>query len=622
VIERIETLPVLLLCSMRSRFRSPLPIPAFSAYLKLRRLSEDDLRRIVIKVRRTAGLLTDEDIAHVVERAEGVPLFAIELARFVGEQRARVGDREIPATLADLLTARLDQLGPPKRMAQIAALIGDGIPLKVLEAVANVSARQFRPQLRTLIASGVLQANEYPNVHFAFTHSLLKEAAYNTLLRSQRRELHRRTAVVISEKFTEIADSRPELLAHHWTSGDELELGLAQWKRAGDAAAARGAFSEAEQSYQNGITALVGLPPSPERDVEELTLRSLLADVLRITRGFSSPETMEATARARAIADRKGDRAQHLLQMWGEWTAASSSGNHVAAFKLAHQLYSLALADGGRNSLAYAHMIEMTSRYRVGDLAGAEDHFRRGEELFVAPEFRQRPGVIAQTYGNAAMIAWLRGADAEAKRRIDYALAVARDNDNPYDLAYAQSMAAIHMALLDELEAAADLAQEAIFLSDKHTFPQFAAISRVALGRTQAQQGLVAKGMALIREGLARMAEASVRVAITRYMTWLAEELLRGGSPNEALVAVEQALEVNPEETFFRPETLRVRGEIHRFRGALNEAEQDFLKAIRLSNQMGARRFRDRSTRSLQRLLQSNNAAYEVASGGDRSAPW
>ena len=105
------------------------------------------------------------------------------------------------------------------------------------------------------------------------------------------------------------------------------------------------------------------------------------------------------------------------------------------------------------------------------------------------------------------------------------------------------------------------------------------------------------------------MAGTSVRVAITRYMTWLAEALLRAGSFNEALVAVEEALQINPQELFFRPETLRSRGEILRRIGELGEAERDFLEAISLANRMGARRFRDRATSSLQRLLQGDAAA-------------
>src|SRR6266851_5357624 len=568
LVERIKTLPVLMLHSMRPGFRPAWAVSGCSADLNLRRLSDNDLRRIVVKVRRTAALLTNEDVAHVVERAEGVPLFGIELARFVGEQHARAADQEIPTTLADLLTARLDQLGPAKPVAQLAAVIGDEIPLKVLEAVSEIPAPRFRLLLRTLIKTGVLQeVKRYPDVHYAFAHSLLREAAYDALLRSQRRELHRRAASVISDKFEEIASSRPELLAHHWTNAGELELGSAAWERAGGFAASRRAFSEAERAYQSAVSALMGLPPSQQRDATELSQRSLLADVLRITRGFSAQQTVEATARARA------------------------------------------LADGGFDSLAHSHMIEMTSRYRVGDLIGAEDYFRRGKDFFAAPEFRRRPGVIAQTYGNAALIAWILDDEAEAQRRIDHALAVACDNDNPYDLAYAECMTAIHLVLLNKLEGAADFARSSIALSDKHTFPQFAAISRVALGRAQAGLGFAAEGTRLMREGLARMAGTSVRVAITRYMTWLAEALLRAGSFNEALVAVEEALQINPQELFFRPETLRSRGEILRRIGELGEAERDFLEAISLANRMGARRFRDRATSSLQRLLQGDAAA-------------
>jgi class 3 adenylate cyclase/tetratricopeptide (TPR) repeat protein len=604
LVERIRTLPVLMLHSMRPGFRPASLVPDYSTHLYLSRVANDDLRRIITKVQPTAVSLTDEDVEHVLRRAEGVPLFGIELARFVGEQHARTTYPEIPATLSDLLAARLDQLGPAKSVAQIAAAIGSEIPLRVLEAVADISLPRLRARLKTLRQSGVLQEeNRYPNVIYKFTHALLRDAAYDALLKSRRRELHRRIATAIAERFSTFAASRPEFLAYHWTNAGEFELGSAAWEQAGDFAASRRAFTEAERAYQNAITGLMNVPPSHERDPKELRLRSSLADALRITHGFSAQETIEATVQARALADRNGDRAQQFLQMWGAWTAASSSGNHAAAITLANEFYRLALADGNPDRLAHGHMIQMTSRYRVGDLIGAEDHFRRGEAFFAAPEFWQRPGLIAQTYGNAALIAWILDDEAEAQQRVNHALAVARAKDNPYDLAYAECMTAIHLVLLNRFEAAAEFARSSIVLSDKHTFPQFAAISRVALGRAQARLGFAAEGTTLMREGLARMAGTSVRVAITRYMTWLAEELLRASSFNEALVAAEDALQINPQELFFRPETLRLRGEILIHTGRLDEAERDFLEAISLANRMGAKRFRDRATASLQQLL-------------------
>jgi class 3 adenylate cyclase/tetratricopeptide (TPR) repeat protein len=606
LVERIRTLPVLMLHSMRPGIRPTWPDSDYSVHFHLNRLADDDLRRIISKVQRTTVLLTNEDVTHVLQRAEGVPLFAIELARFVAEQHGRTTGREIPGTLSDLLAARLDQLGPAKSIAQVAAVIGSEIPLGVLEAVSELTSPRLRMRLKTLKQSGVLQEEKrYPNVVYTFTHALLRDAAYEAILKTRRRELHRRIATVVTERFITFAASRPELLAHHWANAGELKLALTAWEQAGDFAASRRAFTEAERAYQNALDALIGVPASPERDAKELALRSSLAHALRITRGFSAQQTIEETARARALADRTGDRAQQLLQLWGAWTAASSNGNYVAATRLANQFYSLAVADGDPDRLAHAHMIQMTSRWRIGDPIGAEDHFRRGESFFVAPEFQRRPGVIAQTYGNAALIAWVLDDAGAAQQRIDHALAIARDNDNPYDLAYAGYMAASHFIFLDKFEKAADFARNSVSLSDKHTFPQFAAISRVALGRAQARLGFSTEGTMLIREGLAQMARASVRVAITLYMTWLAEELLRVRSFNEALIAVQDALQINPQELYYRPETLRVRGEILMHSGRLDVAERDFLEAIGLAKRMGAKRFQDRAAASLQQLLRA-----------------
>jgi class 3 adenylate cyclase/tetratricopeptide (TPR) repeat protein len=604
IVDKIKNLPVLMLQSMRPGFSMPWPVAPHSSDLPLRRLSDDELREIITCIGSDSDLMTSNDIAQVVGRAEGVPLFGIELTRLVGERSARGADRDIPATLSDLLTARLDQLGPAKSLTQVAAVIGDEIPLRLLEAVAEVPARRIRSLLATVRKRGVLrEEGRYPNIEYAFTHSMLRDAAYDALLKRERTQLHRRAATVITDRFGAVAASRPELLAYHWSKAGELKRAVDAWQRAGDFAVARWAFKEAAQGYQNAISILTDLPCSPERDAAELTLQSLLADALRLTHGYSAPQTKEVMARARALADKSGDRSQRALQLRGAWVAASSSGDYAAGTKLADEFYRLALADGGIDILAHAQMIQMTSRYRVGDLIGAEDHFERGGEFFQVPNFQRQPGRIAQTYGNAARIAWILGDDVAAQRRIDHALTIARQNGNPYDLAYAQYMAAIHAVLVDELKLAIDLAKSSNDLSIEYGFAQFATISRIALGRAQAGLGLPRDGVKLIHEGLAGMADTSARVAVTLYLTWLAEAHALAGSLDEALVVVEDALRTNPQELFFRPETLRLRGEIQMRRGSLGEAERDFLEALALSRRIGAKRFGDRATRGLQRLL-------------------
>jgi tetratricopeptide (TPR) repeat protein len=270
---------------------------------------------------------------------------------------------------------------------------------------------------------------------------------------------------------------------------------------------------------------------------------------------------------------------------------------------LADQVLELAQADGSQVALAHAHMIQMTSRYRAGDLVGAEDYFERGQDLFKSLGFQKHPGWAAQTYGNAARNAWIMGHEARAQQRIDLALSIARQNDSPYDMAFSQHMAAIHAVLTDELAHAAQFAEDSIRLSDKFGFPQFAAISRIALGRAKAGSGAPADGIGLIRDGLAGMAGTGSRVAITLYMTWLAEAQLLGGLLDDGLQSAEQALEMNPQELFFRPASLRLRGDLRARKGLTAEAERDFREAMYLSAQMGARLFYDRAAESLHRLI-------------------
>ena len=164
-------------------------------------------------------------------------------------------------------------------------------------------------------------------------------------------------------------------------------------------------------------------------------------------------------------------------------------------------------------------------------------------------------------------------------------------------------MAAIHAVLAGLYGRAAAFAASCIDLCDEYGFAQFTAASRAALGRAEIGLGLVEEGTKLIGEGVGGMLAGPVRVGITMYITWLAEAHLCAGSIPQAIVAAEEALRINPQELFMRPESLRLRGEIRARLGMFAEAEQDFFSAIELANRMGAKRFAERATTSLQNLL-------------------
>ena len=627
MVARVASLPVLLVATVRPELQPAWVGEPHVTMLPLSRLGRRDSAGIVAGVAKDKTL-PDEVIQQVLVHADGVPLFIEELTRTLLESGLlrETSDRYVldgplpplatPTTLQASLVARLDRLSSVKDVAQIGAAIGREFSHELIAAVSTLLPPDLEAALERLTASGLVsRRGSVPDASYAFKHALVRDAAYVTMLRSQRRQLHASIAKTLVEQFPALADSQPEIVARHFAEAGLAAEAIGYWRRAGQLAASRGAFGEAQQAYQAALSILLAMPSSSDRDALELPLQGSLADVLRITRGYSAPETIAATTRARMLSEKSGDIAQQFSQVVGMWAAASSSGDYRTARRLADQVLELALVDRSDVSLAHAHMIQMTSWYRIGNLLAAEDYFERGKHLFKSPEFRKQPGWTAQTYGNAANMAWIMGDQVKSQQRIDKMLSVAQENDSPYDLAFAQSMAAILAVLSDNLPAATRFAENSMQLSHEHGFPQFLPISRIVLGRATAGSGAPAEGIALIREGLAGMASAGSRVGMTEYVTWLAEAELLGGFLDDSLRTAEHALTLNPQELFFRPASLQLRGDLHAQKGLSAKAEQDFREAMDLSTRMGAKRFHDRAAASLQRLMNAKPPGSQRSPG-------
>ena len=600
LVERAADAALLILYTARKDFDALWPAGRHHTRIALERLDADCVRQLVVAA--ASQTLADDVIAKILSRADGVPLFAEELARLVTERNRGAADREIPSTLSDLLMARLDKLGPAKEIAQIASVLGREISYRLIEAVSGVEEKVLRALLSRLIEAEILiPSGARPDDSYSFKHALLEDAAYSALLKRQRLDLHRRAATVIAEQFSKIAGEQPEILAQHWTEAGEPARAIPAWQRAGRLATTRRALKEAQVAYEQAIALLQTLPETPDRDLLEFALQSTLADVLQITRGYSAPQTIATMSRARQLAGAGGRLSQKLRQAQAEWAAASSAGNYAQAGGLADQFLSLAQADGRPANLAQAHMIQMTSHYRAGDLIGAEEAFLTGAPYFEAPDFVRRPGVSAQTFGNAALIAWMMDDIDQAHRRMGSALALSLGTGHPYDLTFAQSMSAVFAALASNLDQAEAVAERSLALCQEHGFPQIAPISKIVLGRARAGLGRHAEGIALIRDGLDAMALAGTRVAMTEYLTWLAEAQAFNGALDDAARSIDEALRINPQELFFRPESLRLRGEFNLALGREASAEADFSEAMTLAKRMGAKLFHTRAAASQER---------------------
>ena len=281
---------LLLLYTARPEFRAPWPLRAHHTQITLNRLSSRNVRTMVgqVAAHKLAQALSEETIAAMVERTGGVPLFVEELTRAVLESGdAKLTGHEIPVTLHDSLMARLDRLGPAKEVIQVGAVIGGEFSYELLHAVHPIAEADLQRALRTLADAELLYVRGIaPEATYLFKHALIRDAAYEALLKSRRKELHRLVARTIDEQFTALKEAHPEVLARHWTEAGETEPAIAQWSRAGKAAEAHNAFSEALESYQQALALLNLLPESPERDLRELELRQSVVQMLWMTRGL------------------------------------------------------------------------------------------------------------------------------------------------------------------------------------------------------------------------------------------------------------------------------------------------------------------------------------------------
>jgi predicted ATPase len=277
LVEQGATVRLLLLYTARPEFRAPWPMRPHHTQINLNRLTAGNVRAIVAQVAAKIAL-SDETVATVVERTGGVPLFVEELTRAVLESGdAKLTGREIPATLHDSLMARLDRLGPAKEVIQIGAVIGSEFNYELIHAVHPIAEDELQGALRKLTDAELLYVRGIaPDSTYQFKHALIRDAAYEALLKSRRKELHRRVARTINERFATFKESHPEVLARHWAEAGEIEPAISAWQKAGERAVAQRAFREAEQHYRDALTMLLALPESNERASRELTMQLAL----------------------------------------------------------------------------------------------------------------------------------------------------------------------------------------------------------------------------------------------------------------------------------------------------------------------------------------------------------
>jgi tetratricopeptide (TPR) repeat protein len=490
LIDVIDQLHALLVVTYRPEFAPPWVGRRQATLLALRRLTRNETHELVLRLVGNK-LLLDDLCRDIVERADGVPFYAEEIAKAALEARDEIGAAHavttasfaahpVPASLHGPLMARLDRLGAGKEVAQIGAAIGPEFSHQLVVSVAAKNEPDVGEALDRLVQAGLASRRGVPpHATYLFKHALIRDAAYGALLREQRRALHATIADALEADSPDIALSHPEVVARHCVEAGLIERAASLWGAAGRQSLARCALVEAMEQLKRALGLIESLPGTQELRREEIELQIALMTALYSVKGYGAVETAAALERARGLITRSeslGEPVEDPLAIFavldGLFTANYMAFNGDALLALSKQYLSLADTQDNVDVKIAATLNSALALCATGSLKAARAQFDRAVALFPCAnpdalialcgfDFRH-PGL-----GNRGACLWLLGYPEAALSDCEQAIAGARDGKHAVTFLITVPVAITVLARLGRYDAAIALADEVEAVSDE-----------------------------------------------------------------------------------------------------------------------------------------------------------
>jgi class 3 adenylate cyclase/tetratricopeptide (TPR) repeat protein len=624
VADRIQTLRVLLIATFRPEFDPPwIGLPHVTA-VTINRLTQ---RQVGAMIDGVVGnkLLPASTRQDIIERTDGIPLFVEEMTKAVLEAEdegtarrtvAAVPSRAVavPASLHASLMARLDRLGPAKEVAQFGAVIGREFSHELLASVVPKSEAELGSALDRIIQAGLLfRQGVPPHATYLFKHALLQDAAYGTLLRGKRQELHARVAAVLEQRFADVVNRQPELLAHHLTTAGETRPAIDWWLEAGKHAAQRSAHVEAIAHFERALTLLRLLPEAPERDNQEIEIQTARGLSLFVARGAGSIEASEAYGRATDLCEKHGDHRHSFAALWGLWLSRVSSGRRgdfAAALNLSGKLLVLAQGPPDAGLRLQAHHSAWTTHFFCGAPETTLGHCQAGCQLYDMEQHRSHallygghdPGVCARYTG--AYVEWLLGYPAKALASADDAVVLAERLAHPFSLELALMWATMIHHIRREPEQALRQARRAEALAAEHRLATPISPIMLQVGAL-AEQGEAVEALAQLRAASAGKQGPVTLFAFKPYaLALLSMTQEQVGDHAAALETIAAALAASEESgaQWWDAEMHRRKGMVLLARDDPEASEACFVHSKKIAQRQNARSLELRASTSLARL--------------------
>ena len=590
---------------MRPEFEAPWAgLPNVST-LTLGRLNPDQVENIVMQMTQ-GGALPTEVMKEIVSKTDGNPLFVEELTKAVLESDILVRDADryrlsgplpplaIPATLQDSLMARLDRLQPVKDTAQVAAAIGREFSYALIREVVTRDETALRYALAKLEQAELLfRRGDPPDAVYSFKHALVRDVAYESLLKSRRPLLHGQIAQTIETKFSEVAASQPEIVARHFTEAGLSEKAVGYWIKAGHLALSRSA-NTAVSHLNEGLKQIPRISDSAQRDKLELLLQTALGNSLQAAQGWSSENVKHAYTRALELCKESRLDKHTLPVVFGLWTWNFVHPSLGEAQTLARYLLDTAEKVHDPVYQVLAHEALGFTLFAQGQFAASHAELRQSLSMCVesaAAEYfdlsAQDPRVHVRLY--EGMVLWFLGYPDQALRSCAEARRYADQSQHPYSEAMARTIGLRVHQLRGEVADVAAQVNSAIALCEEHEFVHYLAMALILRGWAKAQQGGFEEGVTDIQHGREMLRSNGALLYESYTLALLAETCIKNEHYREALDFLEQAqARLNDEncERFYAAEIYRLLGEAHlRLGSGLDQAEPWIQKGLQLAHE-------------------------------------
>jgi class 3 adenylate cyclase/tetratricopeptide (TPR) repeat protein len=607
--------PLFILATARPEFRLPWSIRSYHRMISLAPLNYAEVARMVGQLALRHALSKDI-IEGVMERTGGVPLFVEEVTHLLLERSERGGAHTIPPTLQQSLAARLDRLGSARETAQIGAVLGRDFAYALLRDVAEMDERSLQTSLDRLSAADILFVEGAPpQATYRFKHTLIRDAAYESLLKARRKQLHRRVAEILRDE-PDRPRAEPEIIAHHFTEAGLDEVAIDWWGKAGKQALRRSAFKEAIAHLRKAIemTDNAQVQGTTHDDNRRVKLQADYALALAWSSGYGVEGARDAVIQARKLAAGPGHRSERQVSSYNQWTGLLYRGELRKGREVAEEFLADASSEGDDEGQAVAQSMLGLTHYFTGNFVLGGNHLEQATRVRnVSSDIERqfRFGVDTETCAGVylALVLWILGEVERSSATMEKAIRRAVESGHAPTLVNARHFESRLPTYCEDFARVLRKAEGQIELCQRHGVAFYLDLSELLWGWAYGRSVDANAGLVRLRTALAKLENVGYAIAIPLYRGLLADVESAVDPRGSAILEIDRAIELAE-----RGETHAERSFLHRLRGEIllrddrsdkARAANAFNTAITIAREQGARSFELLASLSLAKLYES-----------------